>query len=89
MFEIHHRPSRDLRNHYPELAQLVHEHNDVVITNKGAVDVVMVNPADWEDFKQYRHDQYILKKIKEVEAVADNPDTWISEDEFWQRAKSL
>ena len=89
MFEIHHRPSRDLRNNYPELAQLVREHNDVVITNKGEVDVVIINPADWEEFKQYRHNKYILRKIKEVEAVADDPTTWLTEEEFWRKAKSL
>ncbi len=88
MFEIHHRPSRDLRNHYPELAGLVRDHNDVVITNKGEVDAILVNPADWEEFKQFRHNQYILRKIEEVEAVASDPSTWLSEEEFWQRAKS-
>lgn len=89
MFEIHRRPSRDLRNNYPELAQIVREHNDVVITNKGETDVVMVNPVDWEEFKQYRYNQYILKKIKEVETVADNPDTWMSEEAFWEKADKL
>ena len=89
MFEVHHRPSRDLRNKYSELAQLVHSHNDVVITNKGEVDLILVNPVDWEEFKKFRHNQYVLKKIREVEAVANDPATWMSEEEFWQKAESI
>ena len=89
MFEIHHRPSRDLRNNYIELAHLVRDHNDVVITNKGEIDLVLVNHDDWEEFKRFRFNQYILKKIREVEAVADDPATWISEEDFWEKAKVL
>ena len=89
MFEIHHRPSRELRNNYRQLAQIVREHNDVVITNNGRVDVVLVNPADWKEFKQFRYNQYILKKLKEVEIVADDPSTWLSEEEFWDKVGTL
>ena len=88
MFEIHHRPSRDLRNNYRQLAQLVRDHNDVVITNNGEIDVIMVNPADWKEFKQFRYNQYILKKLKEVEIVADDPSTWLSEEEFWSKVNA-
>ena len=89
MFEVHHRPSRELRNNYRQLAQIVREHNDVVITNNGEVDVVMVNPADWKEFKEFRYNQYILKKLKEVEIVANDPSTWISEEEFWDKIDAL
>ena len=89
MFEIHHRPSRELRNNYRRLAQIVREHNDVVITNNGEIDVVLVNPADWKEFKQFRYNQYILKKLKEVEVVADDPSTWLSEEEFWDKVGAL
>ena len=89
MFEVHHRPSRELRNNYRQLAQIVREHNDVVITNNGEVDVVMVNPADWKEFKEFRYNQYILKKLKEVEIVADDPSTWLSEEEFWDKIDAL
>ncbi len=78
-----------MRNNYPELAEIVRDHNDVVITNKGEVDVVMVNPADWEEFKRFRHAQYVLKKIKEVEALENDPSAWLTEEEFWQKAKAL
>ena len=89
MFEVHHRPSRELRNNYRQLAQIVREHNDVVITNNGEVDVVLVNPADWKEFKEFRYNQYILKKLKEVEIAADDPSTWLSEEEFWDKIDAL
>lgn len=87
MFEIHRRPSRELRNNYAELSQIVKDHNDVVITNKGEVDAVLVNPVDWEEFKQYRYHQYVVNKLREVEAVEDEPGTWLSEEEFWKQLR--
>jgi hypothetical protein len=29
-------------------------------------------------------DRYVTKALEEVEAVKDDPATWISLDEFWQ-----
>ena len=89
MFEIHYRPSRELRNNYRQLAQIVHEHNDVVITSNGEIDAILVNPADWKEFKQFRYNQYILKKLKEVEIVAEDPTTWLTEEEFWGKVNKL
>jgi len=59
MFEIHSRPVRDVRNKYSELAQIVREHNDVIITNKGKAELVLVNPVDWKEFKEYRYSRYV------------------------------
>ena len=89
MFEVHHHPSRELRNNYRQIAQIVRDHNDVVITNNGEIDAVLVNPTDWKEFKQFRYNQYIIKKIKEVEILADDPATWLSEDEFWEKVNAL
>lgn len=83
MYEIHQRPSRDLRNKYPEVADIVKAHNDVVITNKGQVDLVLINPEEYEEFKAYRHHKYIAEALKEVEQQKDNPDYWITEDDFF------
>ena len=32
------RPSRDLRNHYAELSEMLKDHNHVIITNHGRDD---------------------------------------------------
>lgn len=83
MYEIHQRPSRDLRNKYPEVANIVKEHNDVVITNKGQVDFILINPEDYEEFKVYKHRKYIADALREVEKKRENPDYWLAEDNFW------
>jgi hypothetical protein len=62
---------------------------DKLALGKKARELIMVNPADWKEFKQYRYNQYILKKLKEVEIVADDPSTWLSEEEFWGKADKL
>lgn len=83
MYEIHQRPSRDLRNKYTELAKIVKSHNDVVITNKGEVDLVLINPEEYEEFKAFKHRKYIAEALREVETKKDNPNYWLSEDDFW------
>lgn len=83
MYEIHQRPSRDLRNKYPEVADIVKSHNDVIITNKGQIDFVLINPDDYEDFKEYKHRKYIADALRAVEKKRDDPDYWITEDDFW------
>ena len=83
MYEIHQRPSRDLRNKYPEVADIVKAHNDVVITNKGQVDFVLVHADDYEEFKAYKHRKYVAEALREVEKKRGDPDYWMSEDEFW------
>ncbi|MCL2857506.1 MAG: type II toxin-antitoxin system Phd/YefM family antitoxin [Oscillospiraceae bacterium] len=83
MYEIHKRPSRDLRNNYPEVAELVRAHNDVIITNKGKADVVLINPEDYAEFKEFRHREYVLAALEEAEKYRDKPESWLSEEEFW------
>jgi len=38
---------------------------------------------------EIHHDQYILNKLKEVEILADDPSTWLSEEEFWDKVNTL
>ena len=37
------RPSRDLRNHYAELSEMLKDHNHVIITNHGRGESVLIN----------------------------------------------
>ncbi len=83
MYEIHQRPSRDLRNKYLEVANIVKDHNDVIITNKGQIDFVLINPDDYEDFKAFKHRKYIADALREVEQRKDSPDYWLQEEDFW------
>ena len=36
------RPSRDLRNHYAELSEMLKDHNHVIITNHGRGESVLI-----------------------------------------------
>ena len=37
------RPSRDLRNHYAELSEMLKDHDHVIITNHGRGESVLIN----------------------------------------------
>ena len=37
------RPSRDLRNHYAEISEMLKDHNHVIITNHGRGESVLIN----------------------------------------------
>ena len=41
------RPSRDLRNHYAELSEMLKDHNHVIITNHGRGESVLINIEDY------------------------------------------
>ena len=89
MHEIRKRPSRDLRNNYPEVAEIVMAHNNVIITNKGKADFVLISPEEFEKFKAFQHRKYVLDALREaeenLEKNRDNPNYLIEEDDFWAR----
>ena len=37
------RPSRDLRNHYAEISEMLKDHDHVIITNHGRGESVLIN----------------------------------------------
>ena len=41
------RPSRDLRNHYAEISEMLKDHNHVIITNHGRGESVLINIEDY------------------------------------------
>ena len=43
----------------------------------------MVNTAEYEAMIEAAWEMYAQKALAEVEAVKDDPSTWISLDEFW------
>jgi len=83
MYRIHQKSLQDLRKKYSEVAEIVKAHDDVVITNNGHADSVLINPREYEEFKTYQHCQYIAEALREVESEKDNSDYWMSEENFW------
>jgi len=47
------RPSKDLRNHYREIADIAKKNNPVIITNHGRGDTVLVSMEDYAKFEDY------------------------------------
>jgi hypothetical protein len=42
----------------------------------------LINLEEYEEFKTYRHRQYVAEALQEVELKKESPDYWLSEDDF-------
>ena len=84
MFTTHVKAVRDLRNNYPELAQIVRNRDHVIITNNGKSEAVLIPYGEFEKYEEFLHIRYVKEKLAEAEAIADNPDEWISVDELFK-----
>lgn len=74
MYETHVRPARDLRNNYPEISRLAHEHNKVIITNNGKGDTVLLSMETYQKVEQYINRQAIIDELKLADQELANPD---------------
>ena len=84
MLKVHVRPSRDLRNNYAELAGIVKERDQVIITNNGRGEAVLIGIDEYAEFQEFAHRQYVKEKLAEAKEYASRPDAvWLSEEEFW------
>jgi len=83
MFNTHVKAVRDLRNNYAEIAQLVRNRNQVIITNNGRSEAVLIPFEDFERYEEFLHIRYVKEKLAEAEARADDPDEWIGVDELF------
>jgi hypothetical protein len=82
MFKVHVKPSRDLRNSYAALAGILKDHDQIIITNKGRGESVLINIEDYADYEDYVHRRYIRGKL--AEAAAGKPDAvWLNHEDFW------
>jgi len=85
MFNVHVRPVRDLRNNYAELSEIIKNNDQVVITNNGTGEAVLINIDEYAAFEEYTHKRYVAIKLAEAEAVAADPKSKrISHEDFWQ-----
>jgi prevent-host-death family protein len=84
MFSTHIRAVRDLRNNYPEVAQIVRNRDHVIITNNGKSEAVLISFDEFEKYQEFLHIRYVKEKLAEAEALADNPDDWIDVDKLFK-----
>ena len=84
MYKTYVRPIRDIRNNYAEIDKIVNDHNHDIITNNGRGTSVLIGIEEYAAYEEFLHNQYILRKLEEAEAIAKNPEMkWLEEDEFW------
>ncbi|MCL2353787.1 MAG: type II toxin-antitoxin system Phd/YefM family antitoxin [Defluviitaleaceae bacterium] len=88
MFSTHVRAVRDLRNNYPEVSAIIKQRNNVIITNNGKSEAVLIPFEDFADYEEYLHVRYVKEKLAEVEAVANDPSQWTSIEDFFEEIKS-
>jgi prevent-host-death family protein len=84
VYATHVKAVGDLRDNYPEVAKIIKNRNHVVITNNGKSEAVLIPYEDFEQYQEFAHIRYVKEKLAEAEAVADNPDEWISSDELFE-----
>lgn len=85
MFNSHTRPSRDLRNNYSELARIVKDHNQVIITNNGRGEAVLIGIDDYAQYEDFLHRRYIAEALEKAKVQANDPDTiLLTPDEVWR-----
>ena len=89
MLKTHVRPSRDLRNNYAELASIVKDRDQVIITNNGKGESVLIGIEEYAEYEKYLHERYVTEELAKAKAQANDPDTkWSSHDDVWGRLRS-
>jgi PHD/YefM family antitoxin component YafN of YafNO toxin-antitoxin module len=62
------------------------EHNQILITNNGRGEAVIIGVEDYAEYEEFLHVRYIKEKLSEAE---DDPSTkWLSKDDFFTYARS-
>ena len=84
MFTTHVKAVRDLRNNYPEVAQIVRNLDHVIITNNGKSEAVLIPYDEFEKYIEFSHIRYIREKLAEAEAAAENPEAWLGVDDLFK-----
>ena len=82
MYTTHVKAVRDIRNHYPEVSQILKMQDHVIITNNGKSEAVIIPYEQFEDYQEYAHKRYIAKKLIEAEKVGKDPYAWMDLGEF-------
>ena len=82
MYNLHVRPERELRNNFAEISKLNQQYDAVVLTKRGKGTHVLLSFDEFADYEEFRHNRYLMAKIKEAE---DDTDTRLrTHDEVWQ-----
>ena len=79
------RPSRDLRNHYAEISEMLKDHDHVIITNHGRGESVLINIEDYAKYEKFLHQRYVAEALAKAKQQAADPDTqWADHESVWE-----
>ena len=79
------RPSRDLRNHYAEISEMLKDHDHVIITNHGRGESVLINIEDYAKYEEFLHQRYVAEALAKAKQQAADPDTqWADHESVWE-----
>ena len=53
MMQMFVHSSRDLRNHYAEISEMLKDHDHVIITNHGRGESVLINIEDYAKYEEF------------------------------------
>ena len=84
MFNTHVKAVRDLRNNYTEVSRFVKNRDHVIITNNGKSEAVLIPYDEFERYEEFLHIRYVKEKLAEAEALAENPDEWLTVNELFK-----
>ena len=78
------KTAREMGAPYADISRALKTRDRVVITDdEGKGESIILNIAEYDALIDAAWEHYIMKSLAEVEAVKDEPSTWISLDEFW------
>ena len=83
MNSIHVRPERELRNNFSEISKLNQQRDVVILTKRGKGTHVLLSFEEFSDYEEFRHNRYLMEKIKEAEEDADK--RLLAHDDVWRR----
>lgn len=79
------RPSRDLRNHYAEISDMLKDHDHVIITNHGRGESVLINIEDYAKYEEFLHQRYVAEALTKAKQQAADPSTqWADHESVWE-----
>ena len=78
------RTAIEMGEPYASIANAIKTRDRVVITDdSGRSESIILNIAEYDALIEAAWERYVTKSLSVVEAVKDDPGTWISLDEFW------
>ena len=76
------KPVRDLSIKYSEIVKLVNAGYQIMLTNNGREETVLIGVEDFKAFEAFTHRRYINNELAKAKKIANDPNAmWLSDEE--------